>query len=58
MLLEAVERTLRLVWRRRSRRGFFLRPEEFFVFARRIATSCQKMDELTRDVLSHPQRYL
>ena len=30
-------RSLRLVWRSRSRRGYFLRAEDFFGFARRIS---------------------
>jgi predicted ATPase len=36
--VRALAATLRLSWRTRSHRGFFLRAEDFFGFARRVAT--------------------
>ena len=37
--------TLTLVWRRRTHRGFFLRAEDFFGFARRLRTLRQEMED-------------
>lgn len=42
----ALAKTLRLSWTRRTRRGFFLRAEDFFGFARRVAASRRDMEEL------------
>jgi predicted ATPase len=40
---------LRLSWNRKTRRGFFLRAEDFFGFARRMSQASQEMqDELRR----------
>jgi len=36
-------RALKLVWNRKTRRGFFLRAEDFFRFARRMAQLAQEM---------------
>jgi len=40
---------LRLSWARRSRRGFFLRAEDFFRFARRMASLAQEMDQAAEE---------
>ena len=40
---------LRLAWTRRSRRGFFLRAEDFFRFARRMASLAQEMDQAAEE---------
>jgi predicted ATPase len=41
---------LRLVWRRRMHRGFFLRAEDFFGFARRIAQVRAELQQRIGDV--------
>ena len=41
---------LTLVWRRRTHRGFFLRAEDFFGFARRLRTMKQELEERIADV--------
>ena len=40
---------LRLSWTRRTKRGFFLRAEDFFGFAQRIAQSRQEMEDLEQE---------
>jgi predicted ATPase len=41
---------LRLTWNRRSHRGFFLRAEDFFGYARRMARMRQELEENLRTV--------
>jgi predicted ATPase len=41
---------LRLTWNRRSQRGFFLRAEDFFGYARRMARIRQELEEDLRTV--------
>lgn len=41
---------LRLIWNRRTRRGFFLRAEDFFGYARRMAQVRQEMEAELRRV--------
>jgi predicted ATPase len=40
---------LRLSWTRRTKRGFFLRAEDFFGFAQRIAQSRQELEDLEEE---------
>jgi predicted ATPase len=40
---------LRLGWSRRTKRGFFMRAEDFFGFAQRIAQSRKEMEELEEE---------
>lgn len=42
--------TLTTVWRRRTRRGFFLRAEDFFGFARRLRTMRAEMEARIEEV--------
>lgn len=42
-------KNLRLSWSRRSKRGFFLRAEDFFGFAKRIAQSKLDLQELEQE---------
>ncbi len=42
--------TLTLVWRRRTRRGFFLRAEDFFGFARRLRLIRREMEKRIEEV--------
>jgi predicted ATPase len=42
--------TLTLSWSRRTRRGFFLRAEDFFGFARRMAMVREELEQGLRDV--------
>lgn len=42
--------TLTAVWRRRTRRGFFLRAEDFFGFARRLRTVRAEMEARIEEV--------
>ena len=51
-----LDRCLKLVWGRRARRGFFLRAEDFFGFARRLVemrtefqVDLEEIDETYRD---------
>jgi predicted ATPase len=39
-------RTLRLVWNRKTHRGFFLRAEDFFGFADRVQRTLDELDDL------------
>jgi len=60
---------LRLGWSRQTAKGFFLRAEDFFSFARRqrdiareMHETAERFDELehvrfTRDLLAAPERY-
>lgn len=51
--LDAVRRlsdALTLSWTKRTRRGFFLRAEDFFGYARRMATVRQDLEQGLRDV--------
>jgi len=43
-----LSRVLRLAWTRKTRRGFFLRAEDFFNFARKMNETCKEMEELQR----------
>jgi len=43
-------RCLKLVWNRRSRRGFFLRAEDFFGFARRLVEMRAEFKEDLREI--------
>jgi predicted ATPase len=43
--IRELARWLRLVWRKRTRRGFFLRAEDFFGFARKMAQSRVEMED-------------
>ena len=45
VLQRRLARTLTLVWRRRAHRGFFLRAEDFFGFARRLRTLRREMED-------------
>lgn len=45
VLQQRLARTLTLVWRRRAHRGFFLRAEDFFGFARRLRTLRREMED-------------
>ena len=45
VLQQRLARTLTLVWRRRTHRGFFLRAEDFFGFARRLRTLRREMED-------------
>lgn len=59
---------LRLTWRKRSHRGFFLRAEDFFGFQRRLAAERAALERmtygdldhvgLTRDFLNNPEAFL
>lgn len=40
---------LKLVWRNKTRRGFFLRAEDFFNFARRINRTAAELDGMAAD---------
>lgn len=43
-------RAMRLSWRRRTHRGFFLRAEDFFGFSRRLRQTRDEMEERLREV--------
>ncbi len=43
-------RLLRLVWRRRTHKGFFLRAEDFFGFAKRLSRMRSELQERVREV--------
>ena len=47
-------RSLRLIWSRRTHRGFFLRAEDFFGFARRLA---QQREEFREDLERIEEEY-
>jgi predicted ATPase len=40
---------LKLVWQHKARRGFFLRAEDFFNFARRVNAMSQELDEIAAE---------
>jgi predicted ATPase len=44
--LDVFSRRLRLSWKRRTRRGFLFRAEDFFRFARRMAEELKEMEAL------------
>jgi len=46
----ALGRALRLVWNRRARRGFFLRAEDFFGFAKRISAMRAEFEQRLVDL--------
>jgi predicted ATPase len=48
--VSSLARAMRLSWTRRSHRGFFLRAEDFFGFARRMAGLRQDLEQGLRDV--------
>lgn len=50
----AARKLIRCSWKRRSHRGFFLRAEDFFNFARRIR---QQMDELEADAQEFDSKF-
>jgi predicted ATPase len=43
-------RHLRLAWRKRTRRGFFMRAEDFFGFAKYLGASRAEMEQDLRDI--------
>ena len=47
--IRGLSRSLRLVWRHKTRRGFFLRAEDFFNFSRRMNETRADMDEILRE---------
>lgn len=44
------ERRLKLIWSKRTRKGFFMRSEDFFGFAKRMAQTLQGLEDDLRDV--------
>ena len=42
-------RALKFVWRQRTSRGFFLRAEDFFGFAKRVSRLMEEMDEIAEE---------
>jgi predicted ATPase len=42
--------SLRLVWEKKSKRGFFMRAEDFFGYARRMAASRAEMEQDLREI--------
>lgn len=52
--VRSLARHLRLVWNKRTRKGFFLRAEDFFGFARRVS---QMRQELQDDLLDVDREY-
>ena len=48
--MRAVAKDLRLVWNRRTRKGFFMRSEDFFGFARRMDQARAEMQGYLREV--------
>ena len=50
-----LSRHFKLVWNKRTRKGFFLRAEDFFGYARRIS---QMKEELSRDLKAVDQEYV
>jgi predicted ATPase len=53
--MRQVARHLKLAWNRRTHRGFFLRAEDFFGYAKRIA---QIRAELTQDMAAVDEEYV
>jgi predicted ATPase len=45
----ALAAQMKLVWGRRTRRGFFLRAEDFFNFARRVNQTGAELEEMARE---------
>jgi predicted ATPase len=43
-------KALKLVWHKRTRKGFFLRAEDYFGYTRRIARTRQELEQGLRDV--------
>jgi predicted ATPase len=48
--LRALARDLKLVWARKTRKGFFMRSEDFFGFARRMDQTRAEMQDYLREV--------
>src|ERR1051325_9764147 len=42
----SLSKHLKFVWQHKARRGFFLRAEDFFNFARRVNAMSQELDEM------------
>jgi len=48
--IHTLAKDLKLVWTKRTRRGFFMRSEDFFGFARRMDQARAEMEEYLREV--------
>lgn len=48
--MRALAKDLRLVWSKRTHRGFFMRSEDFFGFARRMDSSREEMETYLEEV--------
>ncbi len=49
-VLRELSKDLRLVWNKRTRKGFFMRSEDFFGFARRMDKAREEMQESLEEV--------
>lgn len=49
-VLHALAKDLRLVWSKRTRKGFFMRSEDFFGFARRMDKTREEMQQSLEEV--------
>src|SRR5215218_2329637 len=47
--VKALAGRLNFAWRKRSHRGFFLRAEDFFNFARRMQAKVKELDEMAEE---------
>jgi predicted ATPase len=48
--VRTLSKALKLVWRKRTRKGFFLRAEDYFGYARRLAQIREGLEQDLRDV--------